>query len=79
MMNNKKEGMSRGNMKKNKEKIEYFREFGDLSNDSVVTDFYRKRYKKQQKRNSIAKGKKVISRMATEEEMKKYNIENIKS
>lgn len=61
-------------MKKNKAKIEYFRDFGDLSNDSVVTDFYKKRYKKQQKRNSIAKGKKVVSRMATDEEKKKYNI-----
>ncbi len=61
-------------MKRKKAKIEYFRDFGDLSNDSVVTDFYKKRYKKQQKRNSIAKGKKVMCRMATEEEMKKYNI-----
>ena len=61
--------------KKNKKsKIEYFRNFGDLSNDSVVTDLYKKRYKKQQKRNSISRGKKVVCRMATDEERKKYNI-----
>lgn len=40
-------------MKENKAKIQYFRDFGDLSNYSVVTDLYKKRYKKQQKRNSI--------------------------
>ena len=61
--------------RKNKTKIKYFRNFGDLSNDSVVTDLYKKRYKKQQKRNSISRGKKVVIRMATEEEKKKYNIE----
>ena len=61
-------------MKKKKAKIEYFRDFGDLSNDSVVTDLYKKRYRKQQKRKSIAKGKKVVCRMATDEEKKKYHI-----
>ena len=60
--------------KKKKAKIEYFRNFGDLSNDSVDTDLYKKRYKKQQKRNSFSRGKKVVCRMATEEERKKYNI-----
>lgn len=61
--------------KKNKKaKIEYFRNFGDLSNDSVVTDLYKKRYKKQQKRNFFSRGKKVVCRMATDEEKKKYNI-----
>lgn len=60
--------------KNKKAKIEYFRDFGDLSNDSVVTDLYKKRYKKQQKRNSISRGKKVVCRMATDEEKKKYNI-----
>ena len=33
-------------MKENKAKIQYFRDFWDLSNDSVVTDLYKKRYKK---------------------------------
>lgn len=61
-------------MKSFKCKIEYFNNFGSLSNDSVVIDLYKKRYKKQQKRNSIANGKKVITRMATDEEKKKYAI-----
>ena len=60
--------------KKKKTKIEYFRNFGDLSNDSVVTDLYKKKYRKQQKRKSFSRGKKVVCRMATEEEKKKYNI-----
>ena len=54
-------------MKENKAKIQYFRDFGDLSNDSVVTDLYKKRYKKQQKRNSSSRGKKVVCRMDTDE------------
>lgn len=60
--------------KNNGVKIEYFGSYGDLSDDSVVTDIYRKKNKKKQLKNAIAKGKKVVTRIATEEEREKYNI-----
>ena len=53
-------------MRKNK----YYRNFGTLSNDSVVTDIYNKKFK--HRRNLKPKAKKCVTRKMTEEEYKKY-------
>lgn len=56
-------------------KFSFYRNFGSLSNDSVVTDFYKKRISaKRKKKMSMAKGGKCIIRKATEEEINKYRI-----
>lgn len=49
-------------------KVSYFRNFGSLSDDSVVTDIYNKKFKNKQE--TIAK--KCIVRKMTEEEYEKY-------
>lgn len=56
-------------------KFNFYRDFGSLSNDSVVTDFYKKRIPvKRKKKMSIAKGSKCTTRQATKEEIEKYKI-----
>ena len=34
------------------DKIEFFRNYGDLTNDSVVTDIYKKRIAERKKKNA---------------------------
>ena len=59
-------------------KFDYFRNFGTLSNSSVATDIYNKRIPARKKKQmSIAKAKKCVTRIATEEEKEKYNIRSI--
>lgn len=55
-------------------KNNYFRNFGTISNDSVVTDIYNKKLKKKRKLIGKTKGKECITRMATDEERIKYGI-----
>ena len=53
-------------MKKSElEKFNFYRDYGSLTNNSVVTDFYNKRISaKRKKKMSIAKGGKCITRQA---------------
>ncbi len=53
--------------KKNKE-VNYYRNFGSLSNDSVVTDIYNKKFRNEEK--TIAT--KCQVRKMTDEEYEKY-------
>lgn len=54
----------------------FYRNFGSLSNDSVVTDIYNKRINnKKRKYKTIAK--KCITRKMTEEELLKYGCKEI--
>lgn len=53
---------------KEKKEVNYFRNFGSLSNDSVITDIYNKKFKNKQE--TIATECKV--RKMTEEEYEKY-------
>lgn len=55
---------------KSEEEIKFYRNFGDLSDDSVVTDIYKKRWKNKNE----TKAGKCITRKATEEEKIKYNL-----
>ena len=55
-------------------KNNYFRNFGTISNDSVVTDIYNKKLKKKRKLIGKTKEKECITRMATDEERIKYGI-----
>ena len=64
------------NLSKDGVKIEYFGNYGDISNDSVVTDIYRKMNRKRQLKNSVAQGTKVVKRIATDEEKEKYVIKD---
>lgn len=58
-----------------KEKFNFYRNYGTLSNDSVVTDFYKKRISaKRKKQIGKPKASKCITRMATEEERIKYEM-----
>lgn len=54
----------------------FYRNFGSLSNDSVVTDIYNKKINnKKGKYKTIAK--KCITRKMTEEELLKYGCKEI--
>lgn len=66
MKNRKKKSIKTGKIEKNK----YFRNFGNLSNDSIVTDIYNKRIKNKKKFGTRAK--KCITRKMTNEEYEKY-------
>lgn len=54
--------------KKSNKKVNYYRNFGSLSNDSVVTDIYNKKFNNKQK--TIAT--KCQIRKMTDEEYEKY-------
>lgn len=53
-----------------KEKNKYYRNFGTLSNDSVVTDIYHKKFKN--KNSGYAKVSKCVTRKMTDQEYEKY-------
>lgn len=71
-------------MKKKGKKIKtvknynFYRNYGDISNDSVITDIYKKRvlYKinRDIRRGKKPKQSKCVTRQATPEEREKYGI-----
>lgn len=58
-------------MKKNTEKFKFYRNFGTLTEDSVVCDIYQKKFKKYKVTTKAGKCK---TRIATDEEKEKYKI-----
>lgn len=67
MKNRKKKSIKTGKIEENN----YFRNFGSLSNDSVVTDIYNKRIEKK-KKNLKQKETTCTTRKMTDEEYEKY-------
>jgi len=55
-----------------KEKIKFYRNFGTLSDDSVVTDIYKKRYRKNIRKRKT-KASKCITRKMTDDERRKMD------